>query len=156
MTVKPPIPPFTHESAAQKVRGAEDAWNRQDPDQVSPAYSEDSVWRNRDSFVRGRTEVVSFLQGKWARELDYHLLKEIWAVEGSRIAVRYCHETHDPAGRWWRSFGNENWEFDDDGLMRARHSSINDVRITESERKLLWESGEPRPADHPGLTDLGF
>jgi nuclear transport factor 2 (NTF2) superfamily protein len=156
MTVKPPVPPFTHESAIQKIRGAEDAWNRQDPEQVALAYTEDSRWRNRDSFVQGRAEIIEFLRSKWSKELDYHLVKELWAVEGNRIAVRYCYESHDPAGQWWRSFGNENWEFDQDGLMHTRHSSINDVPIEEAERRLRWESGQPRPEEHPGLTELGF
>lgn len=156
MTVKPPVPPFTRESAARKIRGAEDAWNRQDPEQVALAYTEDSSWRNRDSFVEGRAEIVAFLRSKWSKELDYHLVKELWAVEGSRIAVRYCYESHDPSGQWWRSFGNENWDFDEDGRMHTRHSSINDVPIEEAERTLRWESGQPRPDGHPGLTELGF
>ena len=113
MTVKPPVPPFTRESAIQKIRGAEDAWNRQDPEQVALAYTEDSRWRNRDSFVQGRDQIVEFLRSKWSKELDYHLVKELWATEGSRIAVRYCYESPDPSGQWWGSFGNEDWDFDD-------------------------------------------
>ena len=156
MTVKPRVPPFTRESAIQKIRGAEDAWNRQDPEQVALAYTEDSRWRNRDSFVQGLEQIVEFLRSKWSKELDYHLVKELWATEGSRIAVRYCYESHDPSGQWWRSFGNEDWDFDENGLMHTRHSSINDVPIQESERVLRWESGQPRPEGHPGLTELGF
>lgn len=156
MTAKPPVPPFTRESAIQKIQGAEDAWNKQDPQQVALAYTEDSAWRNRDSFVKGRAEIIGFLTRKWSKELDYHLVKELWAAEGNRIAVRYCYESHDPSGQWWRSFGNENWEFDENGLMHTRHSSINDVPIEESERKLRWDSGTPRPEGHPGLTELGF
>lgn len=156
MTVKPPLPPFTWESAVQKIQAAEDAWNRQDPEQVALAYSVDSRWRNRDSFVKGRDEIIAFLRSKWSRELDYHLVKELWAYGGNRIAVRYCYESHDPDGQWWRSFGNENWEFDASGLMCARHSSINDVPIEEAERKLRWEAGQPRPKGHAGLTELGF
>lgn len=156
MAAKPPVPPFTRESAIQKVRGAEDAWNRQDPETVALAYTEDSAWRNRDTFVKGRAEIIEFLKSKWSKELDYHLVKELWVAGGNRIAVRYCYESHDPSGQWWRSFGNEDWEFDDEGLMHTRYSSINDIPIEESERKLRWPSGEPRPEGHPGLTELGF
>jgi nuclear transport factor 2 (NTF2) superfamily protein len=155
MTVKPPVPPFTRESAIQKIRGAEDAWNRQDPEQVALAYTEDSRWRNRDSFVQGSEQIVEFLRSKWSKELDYHLVKELWATEGSRIAVRYCYESHDPSGQWWRSFGNEDWDFDENGLMHTRHSSINDVPIEERDRRFHWPLGR-RPDDHPGLTELGL
>ena len=156
MAGKPPVPPFTRGTAIQKVRVAEDAWNRQDPEQVALGYTEDSAWRNRDTFVNGREQIIEFLRSKWSKELDYHLIKELWAVEANRIAVRYCYESHDHDGQWWRSFGNEDWEFDDDGLMHTRHSSINDVAIEESERTMRWESGQPRPQNHPGLTELGF
>ncbi|HET7304514.1 MAG TPA: nuclear transport factor 2 family protein [Segeticoccus sp.] len=156
MTAKPPVPPFTWEAAVEKIQAAEDAWNRQDPEQVALAYTEDSRWRNRDTFVTGRPEIVEFLTGKWSRELGYRLVKELWAYDGNRIAVRYCYESHDPEGQWWRSFGNENWEFAEDGLMAVRHSSINDVPIDDAERKLRWESGQPRPRGYPGLTELGF
>lgn len=156
MTSKPPLPPFTRESAIRKIRGAEDAWNRQDPGQVALAYTPDSAWRNRDTFVRGREQIIDFLRAKWARELGYHLVKELWATDGSRIAVRYFYESHDPDGQWWRSFGNENWDFTEDGLMHTRHSSINDVPIDEADRVLRWGSGQPRPQGHPGLSELGF
>ena len=152
---RPPFPPFTHETAIQKIRGAEDAWNTRDPQRVALAYTEDSVWRNRAEFVTGRAEIVAFLQRKWSRELDYRLIKELWAVEGNRIAVRYAYESHDDSGNWFRSYGNENWEFAENGLMRRRFSSINDVPITDAERKFHWPLG-PRPADHPGLSDLGL
>ena len=152
---RPPLPPFTSETAAQKVRGAEDAWNRRDPETVALAYSPDSRWRNRDEFVTGRAEIVAFLQRKWAKELDYRLIKEVWAFGGNRIAVRFAYEWHDAAGQWWRSYGNENWEFDADGTMAVRHASINDLAIAEAERLYHWPSG-PRPADHPGLSELGL
>lgn len=147
MADRPPLPPFTHETALIKVQGAEDAWNTRDPERVAGAYSEDSVWRNRDSFVRGRAEIVAFLTQKWERELDYSLRKSLWAFEGNRIAVRYQYESHDQDGVWYRSYGNELWEFDEHGLMRRRESSINDVRIDESDRRLFG----PRPAEERGI-----
>ena len=155
MNKRPPVPPFTSESAALKARAAEDAWNTRDPGRVSVAYTEDSAWRNRDRFVTGREEIVAFLTEKWARELDYRLIKEVWAYEGNRIAVRFVYESHDDGGQWFRSFGNENWEFDENGLMRRRLASINDVPILESDRRFHWPLG-PRPDDHPGLSALGL
>jgi nuclear transport factor 2 (NTF2) superfamily protein len=152
---RPPLPPFTAEAAAQKVRGAEDAWNRRDPETVALAYSADSTWRNRSEFVTGRAEIVAFLQRKWAKELEYRLIKELWAFDGERIAVRFAYEWRDAAGQWWRSYGNENWLFDADGTMAVRHASINDLAIAEAERLFRWPQG-PRPADHPGLSDLGL
>jgi uncharacterized protein len=152
---RPPLPPFTRETAAQKVRMAEDAWNTIDPDRVALAYTEDSRWRNRDEFFTGRAEIMAFLRRKWARELDYRLIKELWAFDGNRIAVRFQYECHDVAGNWYRSYGNEQWEFSDEGLMRRREASINDVRISEEDRKFLWPKG-PRPPDFPGLTELGM
>ncbi len=153
--MRPPVPPFDAEAAAKKARMAEDAWNFRDPERVSLAYTEDSVWRNRSEFLKGRAAIVEFLQRKWARELDYRLIKEVWAFAGNRIAVRFQYEYHDDKGAWFRAYGNEQWEFDETGLMRRREASINDVPIEESERKFLWPSG-PRPADHPGLTGLGM
>jgi len=135
MALRPPAPPFTDETAAQKVRLAEDAWNSRDPERVAGAYTVDCAWRNRAEFIRGRDEIVAFLQRKWARELDYRLIKELWATSGSRIAVRFAYEWHDDSGNWFRSYGNENWEFDDSGLMRRRIASINDLPIAESDRK---------------------
>jgi nuclear transport factor 2 (NTF2) superfamily protein len=155
MTNRPPVPPFTRETAAQKVRLAEDAWNSRDPEKVSLAYTPDSRWRNRSEFVNGRQEIVAFLTRKWATELDYRLIKELWACAGNRIAVRFAYEWHDDAGNWFRSYGNENWEFDDSGLMRLRLASINDLPIKESERRYAWPLGR-RPDDHPGLSALGF
>ena len=152
---RPPLPPFTAETAAQKVRGAEDAWNRRDPETVALAYSLDSKWRNRSEFVTGRAEIVGFLQRKWARELDYRLIKELWAFDGNRIAVRFAYEWHDPSGQWFRAYGNENWEFDGEGYMAVRHASINDRAIAEADRLYRWPQG-PRPADHPGLSELGL
>ena len=152
---RPPLPPFTAETAAQKARLAEDAWNSRDPERVSLAYTEDSAWRNRAEFVTGRTEIVGFLTRKWARELDYRLIKEVWAWNGNRIAVRFAYEWHDDSGQWFRSYGNENWEFDEAGLMRRRVASINDLPIAESERKYHWQFGR-RPDDHPGLSELGL
>jgi nuclear transport factor 2 (NTF2) superfamily protein len=152
---RPPLPPFTAETAAIKVRGAEDAWNRRDPETVALAYTPDSRWRNRSEFPNGRAEIVAFLQRKWAKELEYRLIKEVWAFEHNRIAVRFAYEWHDAGGQWWRSYGNENWEFDGDGLMAVRHASINDVAIAEADRLYRWPQG-PRPADHPGLSDLGL
>lgn len=155
MSARPPVPPFTRETAAQKVRLAEDAWNSRDPEKVSLAYTPDSWWRNRSEFLHGTREIVAFLQRKWAKELEYRLIKELWAFEGHRIAVRFAYEWHDDAGNWFRSYGNENWEFDDDGRMRRRLASINDLPIRESERKYRWPLGR-RPDDHPGLSDLGL
>jgi len=153
--VRPPLPPFTRETAIQKVRAAEDGWNSRDPKKVSLAYTVDSRWRNRAEFPVGREQIVEFLTRKWNRELDYRLIKELWAFEGNRIAVRFAYEFHDDSGQWYRSYGNENWEFDDNGLMRLRYASINDLRISEGERKYHWPLG-PRPADHPGLSELGL
>jgi hypothetical protein len=152
---RPPFPPFNRETAIQKVRMAEDGWNSRDPARVSLAYSLDSVWRNRAEFVQGRAEIVAFLSRKWVRELDYRLIKELWAFTGDRIAVRFAYEWHDDAGNWFRSYGNENWEFGEDGLMRRRIASINDLPIRESDRKYFWPLGV-RPADHPGLSELGL
>ena len=154
-TSRPPLPPFTAETAAQKVRAAEDAWNTRDPNRVPNAYTEDSEWRNRSEFFKGRDEIMAFLKRKWAKELDYRLIKELWACAGNRIAVRFAYEWHDDSGNWFRSYGNENWEFDENGLMKRRMASINDLPITEAERKYRWPLG-PRPTDHPGLTDLGL
>lgn len=152
---RPPLPPFTRDSAMQKVRMAEDAWNSRDPERVSRAYSEDSRWRNRVEFPVGRTAIIAFLRRKWAREHEYRLIKELWAFAGSRIAVRFAYEWHDDTGAWFRSHGNENWEFDADGLMQLRFASINDQPILASERTMHWPLG-PRPADHPGLSNLGL
>jgi len=152
---RPPLPPFSAETAAQKVRAAEDAWNRRDPDTVALAYTPNSRWRNRSEFLGGRAEIVVFLQRKWAKELDYRLIKELWAFDGNRIAVRFAYEWHDASGQWFRSNGNENWEFDAEGYMAVRHASINDLAISEAERLFRWPEG-PRPADHPGLSDLGL
>jgi nuclear transport factor 2 (NTF2) superfamily protein len=152
---RPPLPPFTRETATQKVRMAEDAWNTRDPIRVSLAYSVDSRWRNRAEFPVGREQIVEFLKRKWARELDYRLIKELWACSENRIAVRFAYEWRDDSGHWFRSYGNENWEFDAEGLMRLRFASINDLPITEADRKYHWPLG-PRPADHPGLSDLGL
>ncbi len=152
---KPPLPPFDTEAAVQKVRLAEDAWNSRDPDRVSLAYTVDSVWRNRSEFVYGRNQIVSFLQRKWNKELDYRLIKELWIAQDNRIAVRFAYECHDDAGTWFRSYGNENWEFDEFGLMKRRIASINDLPIKEEERKYHWPLGR-RPDDHPGLSDLGL
>jgi nuclear transport factor 2 (NTF2) superfamily protein len=153
---RPPLPPFTPETAAQKVRGAEDAWNGRNPQKVALAYTEDSIWRNRAEFLQGRAAIEAFLTRKWARELDYRLIKEVWTCGGNRIAVRFAYEWHDDSNNWFRSYGNENWEFDERGLMRRRVASINDQPIAASERKFHWPAPGPRPADHPGLTDLGL
>jgi len=153
MDTRPPLPPFTHESAVQKVRLAEDGWNSRDPARVALAYTEDTRWRNRAEFVVGRAEAQAFLARKWARELDYRLIKELWAFEGARIAVRFAYEWHDDSGHWFRSYGNENWEFEANGLMLRRHASINDLPIKESERKFSWPLGR-RPDAHPGLSEL--
>ena len=155
MESKPPFPPFDEASAKLKVRLAEDGWNTREPERVSLAYSVDTRWRNRAEFANGREEVVAFLRRKWARELDYRLIKELWAYTGNRIAVRFAYEWHDDANNWYRSYGNENWEFNEAGLMTHRHASINDLPIKESERKYHWPLGR-RPDDHPGLSDLGL
>ena len=152
---RPPFPPFTQETAAQKVRMAEDAWNTRDPERVSLAYTADSVWRNRSEFLVGREAIVNFLRRKWEKELDYRLIKELWAFHGTRIAVRFAYEWHDDVGNWFRSYGNENWEFDDSGLMKRRIASINDLCIKESERKYHWPLGK-RPNEHASLSDLGL
>jgi hypothetical protein len=148
-------PPFTHDSAVAKVRAAEDGWNSRDPDRVSLAYTPDSRWRNRNEFLDGRNAIVSFLAGKWSRELEYRLIKELWAFGPDRIAVRFAYEWHDARGDWFRSYGNENWEFDASGLMRARFASINDLPIEETDRLFRWPQGR-RPDDHPGLSALGL
>ena len=153
--VRPPIPPFTKESAIQKVRMAEDGWNSRDPKRVSMVYTQDSQWRNRAEFPRGREEIVQFLTHKWAKELDYRLIKELWAFTENRIAVRFAYEWHDASGNWFRSYGNENWQFDANGLMELRYASINDLPIKESERKFFWPLGR-RPDDHASLSDLGL
>lgn len=152
---RPPLPPFTHEAAVLKVRLAEDGWNSRDPARVSLAYTKDSRWRNRAEFVAGREAIVGLLTRKWVRELDYRLIKELWAFGGNRIAVRFAYEWRDDAGNWFRSYGNENWEFDEQGLMAVRHASINDLPIREQERKFRWPLGR-RPDDHPGLSELGL
>ncbi|MFK0377683.1 DUF1348 family protein [Pandoraea sp. NPDC090278] len=152
---RPPFPPFTRETAIQKVRMAEDGWNSRDPARVALAYTVDSRWRNRAEFPRGREQIVEFLTRKWQRELDYRLIKELWAFTENRIAVRFAYEWRDDSGNWFRSYGNENWEFDAQGLMAVRHASINDSRIAESERLFRWPQGR-RPDDHPGLSDLGL
>ncbi len=152
---RPPFPPFTAETAVQKVRAAEDAWNSRDPERVSLAYTKDSQWRNRTEFFAGRTEIVAFLKRKWARELDYRLIKEVWAFNENRIAVRFAYEWHDDSGNWFRAYGNENWEFDKYGLMRRRFASINDFPIAEADRKFHWPPGR-RPDDHAGLSALGL
>lgn len=155
MSPRPPLPPFTCETAVQKVRMAEDGWNSRDPARVALAYTDDSQWRNRAEFPTGRDEIVAFLTRKWARELDYRLIKELWTFGGNRIAVRFAYEWHDDSGQWFRSYGNENWEFDEHGLMRRRFASINDKPVAGSERKFHWPQGA-RPLDHPGLSDLGL
>ncbi len=152
---RPPLPPFTRETAIQKVRLAEDAWNSRNPEKVALAYTVDSRWRNRSDFITGSQEIVAFLRRKWAKELDYRLIKELWAFEENRIAVRFAYEWHDDSENWFRSYGNENWEFDENGLMRLRLASINDLPITEADRKYHWTPAR-RPDDHPGLSDLGF
>lgn len=152
---RPPLPPFTEETAVQKVRMAEDAWNSRDPQRVSLAYTVDTRWRNRAEFPVGRDQVVEFLTRKWARERDYRLIKELWTYSGNRIAVRFAYEFHDEAGQWFRAYGNENWEFDEQGLMARRFASINDKPIAESDRKYHWPLG-PRPDGHPGLSQLGL
>ncbi|MFO1402543.1 MAG: nuclear transport factor 2 family protein [Steroidobacteraceae bacterium] len=153
---RPPLPPFTRETAIIKVRAAEDGWNGRNAERVALAYSADSEWRNRAEFFRGREAIAAFLRRKWARELDYRLIKELWAFTDNRIAVRFAYEWHDDSGHWFRSYGNENWEFDERGLMRRRHASINDLPILETERRFHWPAPGPRPKDHPSLSDLGF
>lgn len=155
METKPPLPPFTLETAAQKVRMAEDAWNSRDPDRVVQVYTEDTLWRNRAEFPKGRKEVHEFLKRKWAKELDYRLIKELWATTENRIAVRFAYEWHDDSGQWFRSYGNENWEFNEFGLMQRRFASINDLQINEQQRLFHWALGR-RPDDHPSLSDLGL
>lgn len=155
MSGRPPFPPFTAETAAQKARMAEDAWNSRDPARVALAYTEDSLWRNRAEFLTGRAEIEAFLTRKWARELDYRLIKEVWTHGENRIAVRFAYEWRDDSGHWFRSYGNENWEFSEEGLMRRRFASINDLPIVESDRKFHWPLGR-RPDDHPGLSELGL
>lgn len=155
MSERPPFPPFEADTAAVKARMAEDAWNTREPERVAGAYTEDSRWRNRTEFFTGREAIVSFLHRKWARELDYKLIKEVWGFRENRIAVRFAYEWHDGAGQWFRSYGNEMWEFSPSGLMRRREASINDLAIAESDRRLRWE-GSRRPDDHPGLSDLGL
>jgi len=152
---RPPLPPFTEETAIRKVRAAEDAWNMRDPARVGLAYTPDSQWRNRVEFPVGRAEIEAFLTRKWSRELDYRLIKELWTFAGNRIAVRFAYEYHDDSGQWFRAYGNENWQFDADGLMALRFASINEHPITEAERKFRWLLGR-RPDDHPGLSDLGL
>jgi nuclear transport factor 2 (NTF2) superfamily protein len=153
---RPPFPPFTRETAEQKIRAAENGWNGCDPARVALAYTPDSKWRNRSLFLEGRTEIIAFLTQKWALELEYRLIKELWAFADNRIAVRFAYEYHDAPGYWFRAYGNENWEFDPHGLMRVRHASINDVPITAEQRKFHWERSAPRPNGHPGLSDLGL
>jgi nuclear transport factor 2 (NTF2) superfamily protein len=158
MTGQAPIslaPPFTRETAVQKVRKAEDSWNSRDPQRVALAYTMDTRWRNRAEFINGREEIIQFLTRKWNRELDYRLIKELWAFDGARIAVRFAYEWHDDSGQWYRSYGNENWEFDAQGIMHHRYASINDLPIQESQRLYHWPLG-PRPQDHPGLSQLGL
>lgn len=152
---RPPLPPFDADTAAQKVRAAEDAWNSRDPARVAQAYTPDSRWRNRSQFITGRAEIADFLAAKWDKEREYRLIKEVWAFTGNRIAVRFAYEWHNTSGQWFRSYGNENWEFDGEGYMAERHASINDLPISEAERLFHWPHG-PRPADHPGLTELGL
>jgi uncharacterized protein len=153
MASRPPLPPFTRDAAIQKVRLAEDAWNSRDPEKVALAYTVNSRWRNRSEFLNGRQEITGFLARKWKSELDYRLIKELWAFDGNRIAVRFAYEYHDASGNWFRAYGNENWEFDADGLMHTRHASINDAPIGEADRLYHWAPGR-RPDDHPGLSDL--
>jgi len=152
---RPPLPPFTRDTAIQKVRLAEDGWNSRNPEKVALAYTPDSQWRNRVEFINGREQIAQFLDRKWKKELDYRLIKELWAFEGNRIAVRYAYEWHDDSGNWFRTYGNENWEFDENGLMQRRFACLNDMPIHEGERKFRWPLGR-RPDDHPGLSDLGL
>jgi nuclear transport factor 2 (NTF2) superfamily protein len=155
-TSRPPLPPFTHASAIQKVRAAEDGWNSRNAEKVALAYTVDSRWRNRADFLQGRSAIVAFLSKKWQREQDYRLIKELWAFDDTRIAVRFAYEWHDVEGNWFRSYGNENWEFDADGLMQVRHASINDLPIQADQRLFHWDSSAARPAAHPGLSELGL
>ncbi|KKW63598.1 nuclear transport factor 2 family protein [Mycolicibacterium elephantis] len=152
----PLVPPFTRDTATAKVRVAEDLWNTRDPERVARGYTPDSWWRNRSTFVQGRAQIIDFLTTKWASELEYRLIKELWAFGDDRLAVRFAYEYHDDTGQWFRAYGNENWEFDAGGLMKTRHASINDVAITEADRLYHWDRSGPRPADHPGLTELGL
>jgi len=153
MEPRPPLPPFTEATAREKIQLAEDAWNSKDPERVAKAYTVDSEWRNRNEFITGRDEIMAFLQRKWAKELDYRLIKELWACAGNRIAVRFAYEWHDDSGQWFRSYGNENWEFNEQGFMKRRYASINDLPIKATDRKFLWPLGR-RPDEHPGLSDL--
>jgi nuclear transport factor 2 (NTF2) superfamily protein len=155
MSTRPPLPPFVRETAIQKARLAEDGWNSRDPQKVALAYTLDSRWRNRSEFVTGRPEIIAFLTRKWSKELDYRLIKELWTFDGNRIAVRFAYEWHDDSGNWFRSYGNENWEFDETGLMRTRFASINDLPILDSAREFHWPLGR-RPDDHSGLSELGL
>ena len=152
---RPPLPPFTRETASQKVRMAEDGWNTRDPERIALAYTPDSIWRNRAEFLSGREEIVQFLKRKWIKEIDYRLIKELWAFDNARIAVRFAYEWHDDSGNWFRSYGNENWEFDENGLMHRRVASINDLSIEQADRKYHWALGR-RPDGHPGLSELGL
>jgi uncharacterized protein len=154
--IRPPLPPYDQETAIQKVRAAEDSWNTCDPNRVCLGYTPESRWRNRSEFLVGRHAIVGFLTRKWSHELDYRLIKELWAFTGSRIAVRFAYEWHDDSGQWFRSYGNENWYFDAAGLMQERHASINDLPIKAAERRYYWDRAGPRPSDHPGLSELGF
>jgi nuclear transport factor 2 (NTF2) superfamily protein len=156
MSPRPPLPPFTRETAIQKIRAAEDAWNSRDPERCAGAYTPDSRWRNRSRFLTGHDEIVAFLADKWAREHEYRLIKELWAFTDERIAVRFAYEWRSDAGQWFRAYGNENWQFTADGLMAERHASINDVAIDEGERLFHWDRSGRRPDDHPGLTELGL
>jgi len=156
MSTRPPLPPFTRETAVEKVRLAENGWNTRDAEKVALAYTEESWWRNRAEFVQGRDAIVALLKRKWTRELDYRLIKELWAFDGARIGVRFAYEYHDDSGQWYRAYGNENWEFDENGLMHHRHACINEQPIKPEERKFLWDNSGPRPADYPGLSDFGF
>lgn len=156
MSIRPPLPPFTRETAIEKVRLAENGWNTRDAEKVALAYTEDSWWRNRAEFVQGREAIVALLKRKWTRELDYRLIKELWAFDGARIGVRFAYEYHDDSGQWYRAYGNENWEFDEHGLMHHRHACINEHPIKPEERKFLWDNSGPRPADYASLSDFGF
>lgn len=156
MSTRPPLPPFTRETAIEKVRLAENGWNTRDAEKVALAYTEDSWWRNRAEFVQGREAIVALLKRKWTRELDYRLIKELWAFDGARIGVRFAYEYHDDSGQWYRAYGNENWEFDENGLMHHRHACINEHPIKPEERKFLWDNSGPRPADYASLSDFGF
>ncbi|MCC7701646.1 nuclear transport factor 2 family protein [Janthinobacterium sp. GW460P] len=156
MSIRPPLPPFTRETAIEKVRLAENGWNTRDAEKVALAYTEDSWWRNRAEFVQGREAIIALLKRKWTRELDYRLIKELWAFDGARIGVRFAYEYHDDSGQWYRAYGNENWEFDEHGLMHHRHACINEHPIKPEERKFLWDNSGPRPADYASLSDFGF